>query len=385
MRIAHFGVYKVDSANGVNKVLANLARAQSRIGHDIYIYSLDLNEDKIFKEKRDGINIVHFKRLGKTRFMFSSKFKEYIEKNNDSIDIFHLHSVYMPENIMLSRIINKPYVVTPHGGYALESKYRNISSFIKKNIFNLFCERKYLNNASAIHALTAHEVEQIELLTNNKNIFIQANGISTDSLKIIDNFKINLLDYGNYFVFCGRLDVKCKGIDLLVKAYNHAYKNGWLDDFILLIVGPGKGNKIERMISQYGLEKYIILTGPLYGKDKMEILKNCKFFVQCSRWEGFPMSVLEAIGLKKPVVITRQTNIGDLIEEYDSGIVVEPKACDIAEALKQMCILSRNSDYIEHVENSSSSLANNEFSWDVIANNICNKYINVTKAEDYNV
>jgi glycosyltransferase involved in cell wall biosynthesis len=45
-------------------------------------------------------------------------------------------------------------------------------------------------------------------------------------------------------------------------------------------------------------------------------------FVHTSRFEGFPMAVLEAAGLSKPLIISKATNFQYYIEKYNSGTVL---------------------------------------------------------------
>ena len=58
-----------------------------------------------------------------------------------------------------SRRAGIPYCVTVHG--AIVSARHCGAVALKKTIFNLFFERRYLNEARFIHALSPHETEVI--------------------------------------------------------------------------------------------------------------------------------------------------------------------------------------------------------------------------------
>lgn len=385
MNIAHFGVYKPESANGVNKVIASLSKEQARHGNQVYIYSLDLNEDEIVNENKEGINIVHFKKLENKGFKLPKKFIEYIKNNKDNIDIIHLHSVYMPENCMLAKLVKKVgirYIVTPHGGYNSKGIKKDIKSNIKKLVFDTLFEKKMLKEAFKIHALTHNEQACISAKVKNSNIFIQPNGIDKhyiDSLIDLNEDyleKYNLV-YKKYIVYCGRLDIQHKGIDLLIKSYSEAKRKKYIDKK-LLIIGPTNDekliNKINKLVDDNNISEDVIFTGALYGKEKINLIRNAAFFIQCSRWEGLPMGILEALTLRLPIVATKSTNLDYWFGRYEFGEIVEVEVNSIIEAIKNVNENIMYSQYITDIEEKATEMVTKEFNWEKISGMIVNEY-----------
>src|SRR5262249_39424668 len=101
-------------------------------------------------------------------------------------DLVHLHSLHVPENIVLGRWLRAagiPYCITVHG--ALSRPARTKGRF-KKAAFNVLFERAYLNRAAVIHALTAEERDAIAASGVRCRIAVAPNGIDLNGLHLPD-------------------------------------------------------------------------------------------------------------------------------------------------------------------------------------------------------
>jgi len=96
----------------------------------------------------------------------------------------------------------------------------------------------------------------------------------------------------------GRLTPQ-KGFDLLIESFSliaHKY-----EDWNLLIVGNDYGEKrnLQDLIEERGLVNVAILPAVT---DVQPIYEQASFYVMSSRFEGFPMVLLEALGFGLPIV-----------------------------------------------------------------------------------
>lgn len=100
------------------------------------------------------------------------------------------------------------------------------------------------------------------------------------------------------FVTCGRVEQE-KGYDDLIEAFaEFSMKN---KDWKLLIIGGGSmEQKLREMIKEKELQDKARITG--YIHEVKENLLKGSVFVMTSRWEGFPMTVTEALELGLPVI-----------------------------------------------------------------------------------
>ncbi|MDR3643271.1 MAG: glycosyltransferase family 4 protein [Candidatus Doudnabacteria bacterium] len=106
-----------------------------------------------------------------------------------------------------------------------------------------------------------------------------------------------------HILFLGRVDVEQKGLDLLLEAYRSAGDR--LKDELLI---AGSGNKadldlIVGRIADLGLSRQVTLAGRASGKYKEDLYKRAKFFVLPSRYETFPLTILEAFAFGCPVIM----------------------------------------------------------------------------------
>jgi glycosyltransferase involved in cell wall biosynthesis len=92
----------------------------------------------------------------------------------------------------------------------------------------------------------------------------------------------------------------------------------------LLIVGSGGiEEELKKQVNQLSLQKKVIFTG--YRSDTVDLLDAIDIFAHPSLWEGFGLSVLEAMNMGKPVVATRVSALPELIEDTVTGFLVAPR------------------------------------------------------------
>lgn len=105
-----------------------------------------------------------------------------------------------------------------------------------------------------------------------------------------------------YILFIGRIEVDQKGLDLLLRAY------GRISDKIdqkLIIAGGGTAretNRLQKLISQLGLESRVDLLGKIGGQEKSAAFEKSLFVVVPSRFETFSIVALEAFSYGLPLV-----------------------------------------------------------------------------------
>ncbi len=94
-----------------------------------------------------------------------------------------------------------------------------------------------------------------------------------------------------------------------------------------ILTGDGVLRKdIEKLIKQCNLNDKIILTG--WRRDAARIFSAMDIFVLTSLWEGLPVTVLEAIAARRPVIATNTGGVAEIIEEGRTGFLVARKDMD---------------------------------------------------------
>lgn len=94
------------------------------------------------------------------------------------------------------------------------------------------------------------------------------------------------------------------------------------------LVGPdeGTGADVTRIIDSAGIGDQLRWEGALAPEATLTRMKAASVYVLPSIDEPYPMSVLEAMSVGLPVVITRSCGLADFVTEHRAGAVVEPTA-----------------------------------------------------------
>jgi glycosyltransferase involved in cell wall biosynthesis len=109
---------------------------------------------------------------------------------------------------------------------------------------------------------------------------------------------------------------------------------GEFDQLSFLIVGDGPLRpQIEELISAKGLNNRIRLTG--VRNDIPALLQFMDIFVLSSLWEGFPMTIIEAMSTGKPIVVTDVGGNREAIIHGVTGLLIPPSNPNaLAEAIR---------------------------------------------------
>ncbi|MFH1433088.1 MAG: glycosyltransferase family 4 protein [archaeon] len=101
----------------------------------------------------------------------------------------------------------------------------------------------------------------------------------------------------DFVLYVGRIH-KTKGLQYLVRVMKGL-------DTRLVIAGPDSGFKaeLEGIISREGISN-VEFVGPVFGKDKYDLISRCKVFVLPTSFEAFGIVLLEAMAQSKAIVTT---------------------------------------------------------------------------------
>ncbi len=132
----------------------------------------------------------------------------------------------------------------------------------------------------------------------------------------------------------GRL-VAQKGFDYLIPAF--AQVSSVHPDWRLRICGRGKlQQQLQAMIEDHGLTDVVTLAPP--ADDMAAEFESASIFALSSRFEGFPLTLLEAMSKGMAVVgFDCPTGPADLIDDHHNGVLAAPRdAGALASALLEM-------------------------------------------------
>lgn len=119
--------------------------------------------------------------------------------------------------------------------------------------------------------------------------------------------------------FLGRL-VPQKGIDILLKAFAILHEDNISCHLYIGGTGPLKSG-LETQMRKEGIEQSVTFLGNVSDKD--EFFNNIDIFALPSRFEGFPLVLLEAGMYKMPVVATNVSGNPEIVHHNKTGVLVE--------------------------------------------------------------
>ncbi|EJQ0185917.1 glycosyltransferase, partial [Escherichia coli] len=90
--------------------------------------------------------------------------------------------------------------------------------------------------------------------------------------------------------------------------------------------------KIKKYITENKIDDFVDIGGPLTEiSEKNEFLAKSKYYILTSRYEGLPITVLEALSNGTPVIITPGTNTTKIVTNNNLGYSAQMDPNSIAE------------------------------------------------------
>lgn len=305
------------SLAGAEKLIFDITKRIDKSKIDCYVCAISKgNSYNFFVNKLNKNKVSTFclyKGYEKDRFKSIYKLVNYIYEND--IDYIHTHCS-SPDfyGKIAGLLTSRPVYSTIHNskGYSrfLQLLFRSIT---KKYIAISKQVKKYMIN---------------ELSLPNNRIKLIFNGVDISKFKEA-NINVNQKKRSlgiplqkKVIINVGRITEQ-KGQKTIIEAARKIVNKR--NDIIFLIVGDKSYNRdlynnLKKKIDNYNLKKYIRFTG--IREDVNELLAMSDVFVLPSIFEGLPITLLEAIFSKIPIVASDVGGNRELIKNGESGYLI---------------------------------------------------------------
>lgn len=177
----------------------------------------------------------------------------------------------------------------------VKKKYKKVLSDSK---FTLYVTKEYLQKKYPPNGFNV----------NASNVVIKENKINSYIEKRIFSNKILLGTIGS-------LDVDYKGLETAIICLSLLKKKYLEKEIYLEVVGGGNTKKWIEIATEYELENSIIFKGKVNHNEIRCWMEGLDIYIQPSKTEGLPRTVIEAMNEGLPVVASNVGGIPELIDE----------------------------------------------------------------------
>ena len=306
MKICFF-IDDYSAVGGIQRVTSMISSALSK-DNDVHVVSMyqehgNQNDDLYSENVKIKTLIYGEKKYIQQCFKMVKLLKEYIKNNN--IDILIATSEMLsPYCFLAIKGLKTKYVVWTH------TPPLNNSEAKLQKVF----KRLGVKTSSLTISLTEKSANKLKEIYNVDHVTYIPNPIDPKIMKHVDyDFKSKKI------ITVGRICYQ-KYYEKLVEVAKYILPNNkeWSWD----IYGDGDIENLRKLIMENGLESQIHLLGNV--NDIYNRYKDYSLQVMTSRFEGFPMTLLEGFACGLPVVSFNIPGVDEIIKDKRNGLLIEP-------------------------------------------------------------
>lgn len=355
------------SINLIDAILSN-----GKNMYEVYIFThTQLNGSQ---ELQNGANIFRYRKEKhpKPLILYFEK-KEYkelkrlIDENNIDVIFFETNTFPFLQYWTLLEYGSKVFVrihSTADTEVLIYGKHQTLGAKIA-----YILTRKFMYGVNNILATSDYYIDFVKQnyldgnvysIWNNKSYGVLYNTSIIESIEVKDN------PANNTFITMGKLSdngLTQKGIPDLLKSIYYVKTFGQLkEDFKLIIIGDGKKLPlIKKMIIDLDLSESVELIQSAPHDVTLRLISSSKAIILLSRYEGQSMFITESLSLGKPIIVSDNNGMQDMIQDGKNGIVV--KTGDPISAAKAIIkVMEMDSEALRKMGQSSANLYEEKFS-----------------------
>jgi len=275
-----------------------------------------------------GLHVTVYEKQPGVDYQLITFIKSYIKEH--AVDMLHCHQ-YTPYfyGVLGGFLTAAKIIFTEHGRF-----YPDRHNF-KRRLINPLLSF-FTDEITAISVATANALTKYEYL-NAAKISVIYNGIK--DLKDSHESRgalLNDLKLSNQCRYVGTVSrlVPIKNQKMMIKAFSILKKE--VSNIKLIIIGDGEIKAdLSAYVNQLGLENDVKFTG--FINDPQRYIKLFEVFLLSSFSEGASMTLLEAMSLSVPCLVTNVGGNPEIITDKDNGrIVPSDDSKSFAIVLKEM-------------------------------------------------
>jgi len=241
-------------------------------------------------------------------------------------DLVHAHGYRCLSSciaIYLARLKHTPTIFTPHGIYPK----RTFANMLIKSFFDHTLGRLLLRLPDRIIALTEHNRQLLLQRGASPNKIVSVpNGVNFDeyaNLQRSERILDDLCTEGPVLLYVGRIDWN-KQLEKVIFSMPLILKEFPRAKFV--IIGPDYANYASNLMNLAGklkVEDSLVVVGKVSREKLLEFYSIADVFLLPSSYEGFGLSMLEAISSKIPVIVSSSGGPGDILNHGVNAMLLK--------------------------------------------------------------
>lgn len=330
MRVLHI----IDSGGlyGAETMLLGLVREQRRMGLDAAILSLgniDQGEKPVeLAARQRGIPVQTLRMRTGLNLLGTAAILRRVREQE--IDLIHTHGY--KGNILMGLVPRRwrrvPVVSTVHGWTSAKVPSRlALYQWLDRRML------AHLDAVVLVNNILQHDRRLNKVVAENRLVI--ENGLDLDWLSSLESRRDSSAIYDGKFVVgaIGRLAPE-KGFNFLIQALQLVRASCPAVHAFILGEGPDRA-VLQQQIDSAGLHEVVELVG--YQSDIRVWMRDFNVFVLSSITEGLPMTLLEAMSARVPIIATNVGGIPEALGRGQGGILIQPASpTQLASAIERI-------------------------------------------------
>lgn len=304
------------SSGGAERFVVDLSNQFAKNQED-EILLLTLIDDEILNNsfyKAEISSNIQYINLKQPKFTLNTIFRTFTVIKELKPDIVHVHLKKVPIVCILAIIFYRKarYIETIHN--KAEEEFKNITIRLIKKFFYRF----NLLRAVAISDENKRSFENVLKIKNTELIYNGTRALTKSNLfdaTVAELNKYKLTEDTIVFTHIGRCSQQ-KNQELLIESFNKIVEKGY--NAVLLIIGAGFDSTTGKKLRGIAKENIYFLNEKRNIQDYLILSDG---FCLSSRYEGMPITLLEAFACGCATISTPVSGAVDIIKDGETGFI----------------------------------------------------------------